>query len=469
MFEIAACALTLVMPPIDTPWKAGIAAIDITPSVPVQMAGYAARTKPYERVNDHLFAKALALQDAQGHRAVLVTADLIGFTARVGEPICKRIADRTSLKREDILLTAIHTHSAPTLSLDDQPREGFSAEDAKNTAEYTRNLQDKVVEVASRAVKSMEPAALSMGTGVADFVMNRREFTPRGVILGVNPRGPADRSVPILKIEAADGTLRGVLFGCACHNTTLGQNNMLLSGDYGGYAQRAVEQRFPGATALMMLGCAGDANPYPRDTMELAERHGTSLGREIIRVLSGKMTPVAGGTLTTVMEQIALPLSEPPASPDLETMAKSGPSYKQGVAKGILELMEKREKPPKSYPAPVAVWQIGDLTLVALSGEVVVDYVGMIEKALGPLNLWIAAYANDVYGYFPSARVTEEGGYETRGIYSGGLGFFSPKAQDVLVNAVRKLAQKAGRRVSRSATTGYHELGRCALPAGRGE
>jgi hypothetical protein len=87
----------------------------------------------------------------------------------------------------------------------------------------------------------------------------------------------------------------------------------------------------------------------------------------------------------------------------------------------------------------VAVWQFGeDLTLVALAGEVVVDYVALIERALGPTKLWVSAYSNDVFGYLPSARLVGEGGYETR---RG----FSAKAQDALVAKVRELAGAAGR------------------------
>ncbi len=82
---------------------------------------------------------------------------------------------------------------------------------------------------------------------------------------------------------------------------------------------------------------------------------------------------------------------------------------------------------------------------MALSGEVVVDYVTMIEKALVPNQLWVAAYCNDVFGYLPSARVLKEGGYETRGLYTGGIGLFDAKAQDVLVEKVRELAKKVGR------------------------
>jgi hypothetical protein len=355
--------------------------------------------------------------------------------------VCARILEKSGLKREQILLSSIHTHSAPTLSLEANP-----AEDAQRTAAYTRRLQDQIVDLVARAVSAMEPARLSWGTGVAGFVMNRREFTPRGVILGVNARGLVDRSVPVLRVDGADGKLRAVLFSCACHNTTLTDKNMLLSGDYGGYAQRQVEELHPGSTALMMLGCAGDANPHPRGTVELAREHGTSLGREVSRVLGVKLQPVRG-PLRTLLEKVALPLQEPPPREELEKLAKSGPGYKQGVARGLLALLDKGEKPPPHYTAPVALWQLGgDLTMVGLPGEVVVDYVTLLERELGPLKLWVAAYCNDVFGYLPSARVLEEGGYETRGVYYGGPGFFAPAAQDALVNAVREMAAKAGRK-----------------------
>ena len=96
--------------------------------------------------------------------------------------------------------------------------------------------------------------------------------------------------------------------------------------------------------------------------------------------------------------------------------------------------------------ACLAIGPIVAFTLVALSGEVVVEYVKLIEEALGPNRLWVAAYSQDVYGYLPSARILREGGYETRGLYSGGLGQFFPAAEGVLVAKVRQLAQEAGRK-----------------------
>jgi len=137
----------------------------------------------------------------------------------------------------------------------------------------------------------------------------------------------------------------------------------------------------------------------------------------------------------------------PPSRAEIEKMtARGSPSWQSWMATQMLQALDKGQKLPTHYRAPIAVWQFGsDLTLVALSGEAVVDYVDLIQRALGPMRLWLSAYSNDVFGYLPSARVLEEGGYETRGVVHGGPGFFSPAAQDAVVTKVGELAVRAGR------------------------
>jgi hypothetical protein len=236
-----------------------------------------------------------------------------------------------------------------------------------------------------------------------------------------------------------------VLFGAAVHGTTLGGDIYDLCGDYAGFAQQYVQEKNSGAEALFMLGLAGDANPYPRGTMAMAREHGATLGKEICRALQTKLRPIRG-PLHVAFDRVALPLQEAPPQAELEKMAARRGDSRSFYAKGALAALKHGEKLATHYTCPVAVWQFGeDLTLVGLPGEVVVDYAGMLEKALGPNKLWLTAYCNDVFGYLPSARVLKEGGYETRGLYTGGIGLFDARAQDVLVAKVRELAQKAGR------------------------
>ena len=137
---------------------------------------------------------------------------------------------------------------------------------------------------------------------------------------------------------------------------------------------------------------------------------------------------------------------KPPAIEEMKRLAEKGPGYHRGVYRAQLELLEKGEALPTAFTAPFTVWQFGqDLTLVGFPGEVVVDFLSMTERELGPLKLWVSAYNNDVFGYLPSARVLEEGGYECRGSYYGPPGIFSKDAETVVMKKIVELARKAGR------------------------
>ena len=432
----------------EAPWKVGLARVKITPVQPVFMAGYASRDRPFASVHDDLFAKAIVLEDEKGTRAALVTTDLIGLTAEVADPIRSRIEEKTGIPATSIILSASHTHTGPALSLDPMPQEGRTLADNERTVAYTKDVQDKLVQLVADAAEKLEPARLSWSVGVVHFVMNRREFTPeRGIILGVNPRGQADRSVPVLRIDDPAGKPRAILFGAASHNTTLGARDYEISGDYAGHAQRLIEAEHPGVQGMFILGCAGDANPYPRGSHEIAAEHGKELATEVLRIVKDdKKLLAVKGPLRVAWNDVALPLQPAPPREELEKQAAGSGGTRPWMAQQMLARLNRGEKLPTSYKCPFAVWQFGeDLTLVAMSGEVVVDYVRFIEDAIGPGRLWVAAYCHDVYGYLPSARVLEQGGYETRGLYSGGIGLFTPAAEGTVVTEIATLAEKAGR------------------------
>ncbi|RPH37686.1 MAG: hypothetical protein EHM91_14745, partial [Planctomycetota bacterium] len=177
--------LILVLPQ-DAGWKAGFARARITPDEPLPMAGYAARSRPFERVAGELFVKAMALEDGRGRKALLITADHIGWSADYAIPLGEELARKTGLPREAILLNASHTHSGPRLTLTPGARSGVSEEDAAKTVAFTKGLQQKTLEAATAALAALAPARLSWGKGAVGFVMNRRERTERGIVLGVN-------------------------------------------------------------------------------------------------------------------------------------------------------------------------------------------------------------------------------------------------------------------------------------------
>src|SRR3972149_2078369 len=185
----------------ESEWRIGLASAQITPEEPIPMAGYASRNKPSEGVLADLYAKAMAFEDAEGGRAVLLTADVISYNGPVADSICRRITEKTGLERRQILLNPSHTHTGPVIGI---PRAtGYSLEggDLQRVHEYAEKLTGQLVELAAAALAEMKPSRLSWGVGVTNLVMNRREFTEHGVQLGFNARGHVDRSVPVLRVD----------------------------------------------------------------------------------------------------------------------------------------------------------------------------------------------------------------------------------------------------------------------------
>jgi len=430
-------------------WKAGRAKIVITPRKPVWQTGYGARTKPSEGTFHELHAKAVALEDRSGRRAVLVTSDLLGFPAVVAKNIADRVRKEYRLRRDRLMLTSTHTHGGPAVA---SPN-GFlygprtTVEQQRDIEDYTRELEDKVVAVVGSALRDLRPARLSFGHAQASFALNRRKKTEKGYVIGENPEGPVDHDVPFLRVDSEGGELRAVVFGYACHNTTLGATIYQFHGDYAGFAQGWLETRHPDAMALFVEGCGGDINPHPRGTLELAQQHGDSLAVAVDGAMSGRLQPV-GGPLKTAFELLPLPFPTPPSREDLQKQSESKDVYQQWYARHMLRVLERDGRLPASYPCPLQVWQFGrDLTLIAIGGEVVVEYALRLKKAFGD-RTWVAGYSNDVFAYVPSRRIVEEGGYEGASamIYYVQPGPFAPSVEEAIVSKVGEMvAQLRGK------------------------
>jgi len=194
--------------------------------------------------------------------------------------------------------------------------------------------------------------------------------------------------VPVLRVDDADGKLQAVMFSYACHNTSVGYLRWL--GDYAGFAQEYFEKDHPGVTAMFLMGCGGDQNPYPRGTAEYARRHGRSLATAVEAALEV--------TQRTLRHQSPL----------------------KGRLQTALETVDLEFKPEdrEAFPYPVQLIQFGeDLAIITLGTEVVIDYSLRLKRELnGPdkPTIWVAGYSNVYAGYIPSKRVLLEGGYEAK-------------------------------------------------------
>lgn len=423
-------------------YRAGFAKVDITPTQPIFLSGYAARKKPHEGVRSPIYVKAAALADGKGNRIVFVSFDLVGVPRAVSDEIALEAGKRHGLRRSELVLNASHTHAAPVVygnlmsmfPLTDEQREAIRL--------YTRRLVQEVGKTIDLALAGMEPVELFSGHGQGSFAANRRILTAKGVSSGVNRQGPVDQDVPVLAMRGKDGRWRGVLFGYACHNTTIGGDLFQVSGDYAAAAQATLEQQYPGATALFLMLHGADANPAPRGSYELAEQHGKTLATEVARVMGEPMTPVRG-KIRTRFQQIDLPFA-PHTREQFVEESQSSNWYKQQRATAMLAAYDRRSA-PTLLPYPIQLIEFGkSLTVVAMGGEVVVDYVLRLKREYPKRNLIAMGYSNDVACYIPSKRILAEGGYEAVDsmIYYGQPGPLLPETEDRIFAALNKLLGK---------------------------
>ena len=384
-------------PPARPEWKVGVATAKITPEQRLYMSGYAGRKEPAEGTEQDLFGKAIAIEDRDGNRVVFVTLDLIGVREELRSRVASQVEEKYKLPSQALLMNASHTHCGPA----------YEREDAK---EYFDSLVTKLVMIAGEALEHLEPAQLSYGLAQCSVAMNRRSPTDEGFLNHPNPDGPVDHAVPVLRVDDAEGNLKAVVFGYACHNTTMGFYRWL--GDYAGFAQEYLEEDHPGVTALFMMGCGGDQNPYPRSELKYAKFHGRSLATAVEAALEVNQNSLLHqhplhGPLRSVLETVELEFSDP-------------------------------DRPNFAYP--VQVIRFGnDLVLIALGTEVVVDYSLRLKRELTTLEgpaIWVAGYSNVYDGYIPSQRVLLEGGYEARSR------LWKPTLEERIVGKVHELVKK---------------------------
>jgi hypothetical protein len=436
--------------PQDTLWQAGVATITVTPEQSMWMAGYAARTKPAEGKVHDLKAKALVLEDTEANRLAIVTLDLIGIDRSMRDWIEKQVQQRHGIAPASLLINASHTHCGPVLretrySIYGDSFYGLTPEQAEQSRTYSEQLQARLVDLVGKALENLAPAHLAYTHARAGFAMNRRLKVGDDFHNRPNPDGPVDHDVPVLRVDAPDGKLRAILFGYACHATTL--SFYQFCGDYPGFAQYYLEESHPGTTALFMAGCGGDQNPYPRRKahgLQLCQQHGRTLANAVDAALEGPPKPVRG-PLNTAIKEVTLDFAPPPSRETLQQQAKSKNKYERQHAEFLLNQLEHEGKITDTYPYLIQAVQFGeDLTLIALAGEVVIDYPLRFKKELGKGPLWVAGYSNDVFGYIPSLRVLKEGGYEAGGAmrYTPLPGPFAPSVEDRVVKTVHELTRQ---------------------------
>lgn len=430
---------------MQTDYRARLAVRDITPAEPILLAGYGAERRSAS-CSCPIFAKAFLVEDTDGTRAAFVSLDLCGIDQETVACI-EEAARGVGVPPELLTINSSHNHSAPnfdsTLFLYYAP----TPADAEAIRTYTAWVRTLIREALCEAAAGLEPVVLSYGMSLAGFGVNRRRDTNRGFARKALPQ-VVDHDVPVLAVRSPDGTLRSILFGYACHTTSL--CGMDLNGDYVGYACRSLEERYPGVATMFLMGCGADINPLPRYTEALSRAYGVILASAAQEGVEGPVRAVSGPLRGAARRFFLETVPVQSLAEVIESVRHAG-RWDAAMSGRMIAFFEKEWRDngclPSRVPYRAGMLAFGDsLRIPTLTGETVVDYSLAVKARYGADRTWVLGYCDALTPYIPSRRVLAEGGYE--GCESmpeyGYPTPFTPALEDAILAAVDACGREVG-------------------------
>ena len=396
----------------------GISKTDITPTYPVRLTGYGNRTKVFDSVVQKLWAKALLIEEKGKPPAVWITMDLVGIQGFIGDSLFTRLSKKKIFSgRAQLVLSVTHTHNGPeTGVLINISGQTLPPEQLADIKLYRDMLLDKLEQLVLDAYKSRVKGDLSWGMGTAGFAINRRVLeNGKWKTFGETPGAPVDNDLPVLRATDAAGKQIALLLSYACHGTTLVPEHNFVHGDWMGATQQMLEDKYPGTTAMVAIGCGADANPTPRGEFVHVDQHAKNITSKIEEMLTANKFKKLTFAPSAKMKLVDLQFEHVPGAKELVEQSKMEAVVGLYARNSLQDLASGRVIPARmSYP--VQVWTFGkELVIVFLVGEVVVDYSLRLKRELDKNKTWVNGYCNDVTTYIPSARLYDEGGYEVDG------------------------------------------------------
>jgi hypothetical protein len=403
-------AATLLAAPVQAAshLKAATAKVDITPPPGTPVVGH---VRPVEGVRDPLHAVLLLLDDGRT-RAAIVTLDLIGVEEEMTDQLREAVAGAAAVPPDHILVTASHNHSGP----------GW-----RENAAWSRQVVREVAEAARQAAARMVPVSLGYAEDQIDFNINRRQMIGGRSVVRLNPDGPCDRRVKVLRIdeEGKDDPL-AVVMHAVCHPCVFTWGDRWsppyplgypkISADFPGEAKSFVERAYDGrTTALFLQGCCGDIRPnlpgFPYRCGDEADIRWTGRGLGCAAVRAADRAAIRE-------ERTKRPAFFPIRA------ATSRVTLPAAKSEGTLQ-------------CELQALKIGPYLLLTLPGEPMVEYGSRLEQAIGPRAIPIVVgYSNGHIGYICTDQAFQEGGYEPNHSQSG------PGSEQRLIAELLKLADR---------------------------
>jgi len=377
-------------------FRASVVKVDITPSSPQWLMGYAPRRS--NGVNDHIYHRIVAMDDGRV-QFFLISSDLCLFSPSVYDDVGTRLRKESGIEPQNLWWSVTHSHATPEVGPPGIYKVLLGRSDHEWNRDYAATVTRSLIDGVKEAKAKLQPAQIAIGTGMAMANINRRAKDENGkVTLGLNPDGPADRQIGIIRIERPEGTPIAFIANYAMHGTVLSGANLEIGGDAPGEVSAYVERKL-GAPLLYENGAAGNIAPiysgYPDPKTGHLSQFDVLLGDHILAAVAELGPASQAVSLWTGEKTIETPRKSGLDWPD-ELKAYSR-NAQNGVA--LIEL-------------PVRFLRINDTIIWSAPVEAFCEIAFSVRNASPFAHTFFFGYTGGWFGYLPTSRAFEEGGYE---------------------------------------------------------
>ncbi|MEX2171870.1 MAG: neutral/alkaline non-lysosomal ceramidase N-terminal domain-containing protein [Pirellulales bacterium] len=439
--------------------RAGAFAIDITPTqFPVIVNGYF-EERVAEGAVDRLFARALVLDDG-ATQLVLVIVDSLMLPRDLLDEVKSRASQRTGVPTDHMLISATHSHSAPS---------AMGCLGSRPDPDYPGFLIPRIVRAIESAHQRMQPAQIGWTKIRApEHTFCRRYIRRPDRLLidpfgqptvrahmhpgfvssdAVGPSGPVDDELSLLAVQTLEGKPLAVLANFSMHYV----GSLAVSADYFGRFSEHLAKRIDGsdgATSCIVAMSQGTSG----DLMGMNySAPATKLNYDSYADELAEMAHVAyrqieyHQTVPLAIQEAKLTVGR--RVPDVErlTWAKSiAATVGDRRPKGwpeiyALEQLMLAEEPQRELKLQAA--RIGDVGITAIPNEVF-GITGLKLKLQSPLPFTFnIELANGADGYIPPPEQHALGGYTTWPARTAGLEVDAePKIVETLLTLLEEVA-----------------------------
>ncbi len=383
-------------PPARAGFRASAVKVDITPRNSQWLSGYQPRQS--NGVLDHIYHRVAAF-DSGETQLYLISSDLCLFSPSFYDSVTRDLQKETGIAPSQVLWSVTHTHAAPEVGPPDMYKVLLGRSDHDWDRDYSRFATTALIDGVRAAREQLEPARIAFGTGVANANINRRAIDVDGrVSLGLNPDGPVDRQINLIRLTRPDGRLIALVANYAMHGTVMSGQNLQISGDAPGTVTAYLEEKL-GGTVLYVNGAAGNLAPiysvYPTAAAGHLSQFRVLLGDRILAAVAS----IGPGTSDVSMRH-AEKVVETPRRAELVWPDELG-AYAGATGQPTVRL-------------PLRFVRINDTVIWSAPVEMFAEIAMDVRRSSPFAHTFYFGYTNGWLGYLPTAKAFEEGGYEPR-------------------------------------------------------